>query len=71
MRMSKRKFSVVLNFTAAQDLQGVLGPWLKENDAIGSYVTRKEIDPAGAYFRMVLEFPDGNQDFEYKFLTTL
>ncbi len=61
---NKRKLSVVLHDDAANSLKGVLGPWLKGNDTVGSYIICKEIEPNGQYFHMTVEFSDTNTDFE-------
>ena len=60
----KRTLSVVLYGNAAKDLCGVLGPWLKGNDIVGSYIICKEVEPNGPYFHMTVEFPDADADFE-------
>ena len=60
----KRKIGVVLYANAAKELSGVFGSWLKHGDAVGDYVSCKEIDPNGPYFHMTLEVEDMAADLE-------
>ena len=60
----KRRIGVVLHDSAANELRGVFGSWLKHGDAVGFYVNCKEIEPNGPYFHMTIEIEDIPADFE-------
>lgn len=55
---TKKVYAVVFYEQAVEQLGRIVALWLRQ-DEMGSYMYCKSIDPAGPYFRMILEFPVG------------